>query len=409
MRRADQVRLAAISAAVLPLAIFAGFHSVASVRAVDAATEAVDLFPAHGIAQSNVAFARFYERVGEISVSAGPDGKQAVVNAEEVASALARAARASSDDAKRAYLLEPLSPKAHTILALTASDLAARNQIIANASQLNKRQLALQGLALEKNIAEGSYPKTIETIDQVLRAHPEVFDRFFPILVEILAIDATRPQLAELFSKPLPWRQPFMTFALRDQRVIRNLGLLRTEVELDNKDFDQQLIGRLVETGEIDTARAVYKAIRPSASRDAATGKLDWASDFPPFEWRLASSRGFRSQPATDGKAIEVNVNPGEGGVIASRLITPPKSKFAIRLSHDMKFSGPLDTLKLQVACFPEGAAVFESVVKKQTETFAVDVDGANCSAYQLVLTARSWTGSKAIRGSISTVALEAR
>jgi hypothetical protein len=404
------IKLVLIAGVVAPLAIFAGTHSLASVKAFDAPGEALKFYPSHGIARENSAFAQFYRDVAQAASSSAAAEDRSRLDAEQVAArALALAARASASEARLAFQLEPLSPKAHAILALSQADASIKNNIIAEASLLNKRQLALQGLALEKYVSERNYPKITETIDQVLRAHPEVSDRFFPILLQVLSSEEALPDLARIFAAPLPWRQPFMNFALRDQRALRNLGLLRVQVKLDDQEFDKRLISRLFDIGEMDTARSVYEAIRPGSPSDITQGELGWASDYPPYEWRLVSERGLRTQIAADGTGIEVKVEPGRGGVVASRLITPPGPRFDIRISHDLNLSGSLDSLKLSIVCAPSDELVYEGVVKQPVQSFAVNALPAACDAYRLVLSARAWTGLQAIAGTISSVSIFAR
>ena len=398
-----------IAALILPLAIFVGIHSLSSVKMLSSSREALQIYPLNGLAQASVAFDRFFEIVGQRTeaLRSSSPAIPGAIDTVQLMDVLGDAALATASDARRAYQLEPLSPKAHVILALTEEDLRARNEIIESASRLNKRQLALQGLLLDKNIAEGSYAKSIETIDQILRAHPEVSERFFPLLVQVLSVDDTIPLFSELFARPLPWRQPFLNFALKDDRVLINLAELRRGVVLDNEGFDRRLIGRLVDRGDLSKAAQVYELIRPAARIRGHSGRLDWNSDYPPLDWKLASGRGLNAYVLDDGRALALSVSPGRGGVIASRVIFPQVSRFSVRVDHDLDLSDRLGNLRLEVRCTGAASPFFVSAIERVGREFAVDASYQSCDAYEIALSARAWTGSTPLRGSISSVWIE--
>lgn len=410
MKIKNPLKLASIAALISPLAIFAGLHSLASVRAFSAPSDAVAVSPWHGVAQTNLAFSQFYENVESIGASSINDRGPARDSTEEaLAKSLVAAANASVNEARRAIQLEPMSAKSLAIIAFSQPDPSAKIGIIQNASLLSKRELALQGLLLEHHILEKNYSGIIETIDQILRAHPQMSTRFFPILLEVLAVEETLPELAELFAVPLPWRQSFMNYAIRDDRVLSNLGSLRTQLKLDSQDFDRRLISRLHALGETDKARSVFNVVKANQRSPLINGKLDWAADYPPFEWRLASTPGLRSQIAAGGDGIEISVSPGRGGVVAARLINPPSPQSAIRLAHDIELSDELNNFKVGVICVPSKKVVFEGIVKQSVETFPLDDLPSSCEAYELVLSARAWTGAKPLRGTISTISFVPR
>lgn len=401
MRPRYPVRLAAFSALSVALAALAGLHSFSNTKFADDAQAAIALNPSNGPARANLAFDQFYASVQEWAPTDTSD-PQAV--AAEAMATISKAAQTASEGARHAHQLEPLSPKAHTILALAAPNLQTKNEIIDLASQMNKRQLVLQGLLLEKHIAENSYPKAIETLDQTLRVHPEVSDRFFPSLVLVLKLDTTLPQFVDLFANPIPWRQQFLNFAIRDESALQNLAALRAEVVLDDKNFDKRLIARLIEQGDLDRAQSVYQVVQPNSGGKSKPGRLDWLSDYPPFEWRLASERGLRADVVDNGSALLLDLLPGRGGVVASRLINPASSRFFLRIDHELKWAGRPDQLKLRVLCFPTKQVALEAQIIDLSEEFVVDSNGLSCDAYMLELAARVWTDSDALQGRIFSV-----
>lgn len=398
------VRLGAIGVLSVALAVVIGLVSLSNTKFADDPKAAIALNPYNGPALANYAFDGFNRSVQDWTPT---DTSDPQVVAAQAMAAISKAAQNASYEAQRAYQREPLSPKAHTILALAAPNLETKHEVIDIASRLNKRELVLQGLLLEKHIAEGSYPKAIETLDQTLRAHPEVSNRFFPSLVEVLTLDATLPQFVELFANPLPWRQQFLNFALRDKRALTNLAVLRARVVLDDKNFDKRLIARLIEQGDVDGARAVHRVVRPDIDGKSQSGRLDWLSDYPPLEWHFASERGFRADLVDGGSALMVDVAPGGGGVLAYRLIQPPSSRFFVRINHDLQLERRSDQVRLRLRCLSTKQAALDQQLSKAKEQFVVDTSDLNCDAYLLEIAARVWTESVPLKGRVLSVSVD--
>jgi hypothetical protein len=396
-------RLAAIAGLCTVLAIFVGVNALSNTKFADDPSGAIALNPSNGLARANLAFDQFDASVRDWSPSETSDPQAMAAEAMET---IVKAATDASGEARRAYQLDPLTPKAHAILALAAPNLEFKNEIIDIASGLSKRQLVLQGLLFEKHIAEGSYTKTIDTLDQILRVYPEVSNRFLPNLVEVLILDDTLPQFADLFANPLPWRQQFLNLALKDGRALRNLAVLRSQVVLDDENFDKRLISRLVEQGDLASARSVYQVAKPISQNDHHFGRLDWQSDFPPIEWRLASERGMRAEVVEAGSALMLDVAPGRGGVLASRLINPPNSRFSVRIDHDLKLASRPDQLTLRLVCFPNNQVVLDRQLADNTEQFIVNPMISGCNAYVIEIAARVWTDSSVLQGKIFSVSL---
>jgi len=400
----DRLRLAASAVLGLALAGFVGLHSFSNAKFATDAEGALALNPVNDPALANLAFDQFYTSIEPVRPRDPSDVQEVAALAK---AALSKAASGASDKARRAYQLEPLSPKAHTVLALAEPDLEARNKIIDIASSLNKRQSILQGLVLDKNIAEGSYPKSIETLDQILRVNPGEKSKFFPILVQILTFEETLPQFVDLFEKPLPWPQQFLNFALGEPSVLNNLAALRAELTVEDSKFDSALIFRLVEQGNLEEARAVYDIVRSGAQGRPTSGLLAWQSDYPPMEWRLASERGLRADIVDNGSAILLDVLPGRGGVLASRLIIPSGSRFVVGVEHELDLPGRSDQVTLKVLCYKTKEPLLDKRIIERMERFVVEDTSKQCDAFILELSARVWTGSRPLQGRVRSVTIE--
>ncbi len=398
----DKFKLASLIVGFAPLALFSHLYSMSILKEVEAPDQAIALYSGNGTALATLSLVRFFEVARK---SDHLDQKGSLTQDSARATAMVRfvqAASATADLARRAYVIEPLSPKAHAVLALAENEPALRKQIIDATTSLNHRQLALQGLLLDKHISDQNYQGSIETIDQILRVHPNVSDKFFPILVKLLAIRETLPQFVDLFETPMPWRKQFLSYAVNDKRAIVNLAALRIKIALEDDAFDKLLIFGLAEQGEYLEARTVYETVRGAR----ADNKARWLADYPPFEWRLTSERGMRAFVTEDGSALRIEVSPGEGGVVASRMLDPTGKSFKVQIVHTLDDVAYQDSVKIQLACNGALPPFFEKTVTKRKEEFLVANFQNRCSPIVIRITARAWSDSRPLTGEILSLSL---
>ncbi|NCP25175.1 MAG: hypothetical protein GW854_13670 [Erythrobacter sp.] len=404
-------KLGLASLLAVPLAAVSGAHALSSASVRNAPDLAIALFPLNGLAKEKIAYQMVAGNVRLPGGASGSDEGPAVSGEanqtqryEVGAAELARFATEASEAARDALRLEPLSPRAHTILALSLNDPERRRTMVALSSRLNRRDLPLQGLVLEQKLASNDYEGSMETLDQILRVHPERQAEFFPLLVAALAQDATVPSFTELLSKPLPWRDAFLLSAVKTQTVQANLAAVRARIDIDNTAFDKHLIAGLANSGNIEDAERIYRRV----SGSAPTGSSPWASDYPPFDWELANRAGFRAQRSLGEEELEIDVAPGNGGVIASRLIMAVQQPFFLRLSHNIESASQREDVKVSLRCWGQTAAFFERSLTDADSLFRVS-DTPPCPYFVLSLSARSWTGAQPIAGAIRSVTLSTR
>nr|WP_298898213.1 hypothetical protein [uncultured Altererythrobacter sp.] len=369
----------------LALALGLGAQALSSVSTRTAPETAISLFPSNGLAREQLAFANFTARVAE------PDDIQ-------------DAARSAYPVALATLYSDPLSPKAHAILALAADDRAARGEILNAAAKLNRRDLSLQGLLLQDHVAADDYARTIETLDQILRVHPERAQEFFPVLVEALSNSETIPLFAELLDNSSPWHVRFLAFALRQRDVLPNLARLRLRIDVENDAIDRSLIASLAGSEDVELASALYQSITRIDMSTANQAKLDWRSDFPPFDWRLVDEPGFRAQQSQDGDAIELSVRPGKGGVIAARLLNAPNGPFRINIEHRIAPAQQLRDVRLQLVCTNVAEPVFDERFSRQGDGFRIESLPNDCAYLVLAINARAWSGRSALNGTIQSI-----
>jgi hypothetical protein len=290
-------------------------------------------------------------------------------------------------------------------LALSEKDSGKKRQIIALASQLNRRELSLQGLVLEQKATDGDYAATITTLDQILRVHPQRKAEFFPLLAEALAQPETTQLFADLLRNPLPWRDAFLTFAVSDPRTLDALTKLRGDIDPDNLAFDQKLIASLVARGSLPQAVSSYRRVNAPDRQERAA---PWQAAYPPLDWKLSDVAGLRAQPNKPMTELEFYIDPGNGGVLASKTIPAPASRFTIRMNSEIEPVAQSKDLKLQVSCQGEATPFFEEAFAPGSAVFQIDTK-PGCAYVELAIAGRSWTGSSGLSGKFGALEITSK
>ena len=202
-------KLAAAAFLALSVSAIAGVHSASMVATNRAPAVALSLFGANAAAREDLAYAAFTAQVSE------PDD-------------LREAAQKVRGEALAAYRSEPASARALSLLAIANPDSDSRNEAVLLASQLNRRDLNLQGLALETHLARNDTTKVLETLDQFLRVRPSYNAEFFPLLGDAFQDPNNIDDFIRFFDGSSPWHdQFFIAYALRQPDLLPNLAQVR--------------------------------------------------------------------------------------------------------------------------------------------------------------------------------------
>lgn len=405
-----KLKMPLVAVLALALAAFSGAHALSSANARRGPEVALAVWPWNGQARERLAYSTFLENLRKtlgISGTVEPATSETDSVLEQKLSRdnglLQKVATESSAAARRALRYDPLLPHAHVLLALSENDPVRREAIIALASRLNRRNLALRSLVLQSRVEAGDYPGTIDTLDQILRVHPERQGAFFPLLTNALRQKTTTKVFRDLLSRPLPWRDNFLAHAVADPAAARNLAVIRQSTDFDNSEFDRVLISTLAANGDLDIAARLYRQFGKS---DHATTGLAWPSAYPPFDWTFGDEAGLRAQPGKDGRYLEFAIDPGSGGVLASRIVAPRSQAFAVLIRYQLDNPSLGKDLKLSLTCAGQTQPFFTSTLAERKERFDVD-QGSGCSNVILALSGRSWSGGEALEGSITSLLID--
>lgn len=393
------------------LAVLSGANALSSASIRSSPELSIAVWPANGLALERVAYRSFVENVrgtlngteaSKLRSEANSDvAKQISLSGLQ----LQQSAAESEATAKLALIYEPLLPQAHSILILSERDSRRKDRMIALASQLNRRELSLQGLVLQNRIDVGDYPGAINTLDQILRVHPERKAEFFPVLTDALKQRGTNGAFRELLAKPLPWRESFLLYAVRDPKAAANLGVIRKNVNFESSEFDRGLVAKLASIGDIEAAAGIYRLLAKDGSKDSGG---QWISAYPPFDWTFADKTGLRAQVGRDNRYLEFAIDPGNGGILASRLITLPSPPVTITIRQILEQGSSSKDLKLTLACYGQKAPFFEAAFGETNGRFDIERRPA-CNYVSLAIVGRAWTGSTPLNGTFSDVQISPR
>lgn len=405
----DRVKIVVTSVLALTLALVSAAHALSSATARSSPELALAVWPANGLARERLTYRSFVEYVRKslpnLDTPSSSPSESGMDRAASISSdQLRQGAAVATPEAIKALRDEPLLPKAHAILALSQKEALRREQIVTLGSALNRRDISLQGLVLESHVASGDYGETIATLDQILRVHPDRQAEFFPALTAALRQRTATSTFRNILSTPLPWRDRFLMFAVEDTLAARNLATIRQTRDFDNSDFDKRIITNLVRNNDIKFAMSLYEKMNTKAT----TKTLRWSSAYPPFDWTFADQSDLRAQPSKDGRDLEFEIDPGTGGVFASKLIDPPRAPFVVTVRHQLEVPSLSKDLKLSLTCTGKTQPFFQASFAGRKGHFDVD-QMPNCGHVLLAISGRSWSGAEPLNGSITDLLIAAR
>ena len=375
----------AFGIAAIVFAALSGLQAASMVFQRTAPTIALQANPGNGQALGRLAQSQFSADVAE--------GK----TPEDAAARWVQAAQ-------MAIRNEPLNPRAHAILAWAAETSKERQRILTASLDLNRRSSALQALSLQERTKAGDVDGSIETLDQVLRVHPETSEQFFPVLTQALTQEGSLVTFERILSRNPPWQDNFLLFASRTENAVVNAAKLRRTVTVDNVALDNTIIERLVGSKSWSHAFEHYAFL---TNRSLDQSQAEFRSEFPPIEWKFADKRGMRAQLANDGQGIELYLKSGEGGVMMQRLVRSDQTQLKIAIEHDISPRLHWPNMGLRVKCAGSSDILFDQKFPDDVARFAPQISTSGCQYLEVALYARVYTGSPAMRGDVTRFSID--
>ena len=384
---ARPLRLVICAAFGLALAAALALQATSSVLTRKNPEYALRVFPLNGLAAEEAAYNDFLMRIEK------PDD-------------LIPAARASVERARATIASEALTPRAHGLIALAETDQGKRDRLLAAASALNRRDLFMQGIALERFVQQRDFSNSLATLDRLLRVHPEQKDYFFGILTAALRDERSLPAFAEILDGSSDWHRAFLLRASRNPEALGNLTRLRALLETKDNTFDRELILRLANAGRYADAYAIYREVTGGGERQGR-GTIPWTSDYAPFDWQLTEGTGLRGFAAPGSDELEVFVRRGEGGIVAQRVIAADPGGFAVELEHRLAPADQVRDVRLQLRCDGSRTPFYDERFELGPNRFEIGGIPAGCDYLILAIHARAWSSRSQLRGTIGELRIE--
>lgn len=317
------------------------------------------------------------------------------------------AARKVAPIARIGLASDPLAPKSYALLALLEDNKLRREQALGYAGEINRRDITLQGLILERHIEAKDVKSFVNTLDQLLRVHPDQDDTFFPLLLDALKIEKAALEFPRILTGEAPWHEEFLLFAVRDRDAQTNLAKIRKDIGVEHDGVDQQLIAGLAGQGQVAEALAIYELKTGIGGGSSSNYINAWASKYPPFDWYLEEQRDFRSQPSFDGQNLEIYARSGKGGPIARRIVQLPLTPFQISTEFSSNFAGRSNPVRLLLRCNASAEAQIDEELSPGVNFLYVENIPENCSQAILEIRARSLRGEPTLRAELTAIEIE--
>ena len=307
--------------------------------------------------------------------------------------------QASVEFAKRARLRDPLATEAGAILALSETSSITRNEVISSLLELSRRGRFLSFATLQNSAAKEDIPGGILALDRMLRLYPGYSKRLMAPLMTYIEQDGALPAFEQVLSTKPEWRNDFFSAPSVTDEGLHNLAVLRLRLGPDyplNDASQTQLIAKLIAKGMWDDALAI---------RDMHVQKLDvepnatlaWINEDPVFDWVFADKREIFARPNPGRDHLRIKVQPGQGGILAAKLIRLPRDAHSLKYRHELQPSQDLENFSLSLACAKsEKLIATTSLVIKEGK---LDISKAQCEWAYITLIGRVFSTGLEVEG----------
>jgi hypothetical protein len=252
---------------------------------------------------------------------------------------------------------------------LAGDDALARQAFVA-AQWREPRSLPAHFFLAEDAFRRGDSDEGLDEVVALARLAPNGAAGLSSYLARYAIDRSNWPRLRDVFrSDPALANATFDVLAQDPNRADVILALSDERQRDARSPWVQKLLGRLVEVGQYEKARALWAAVshvRPATGSALFDPAFSQAAPPPPFNWDLTSSTVGLAERRPNG-GLHVIYYGQEDGVLASQLVVTPAGNY--RLTMHGSFGGSnVQPLRWRLMCVPSGAEIatasFNTVVQ---------------------------------------------
>tara|TARA_R110000772_G_scaffold40132_16_gene94011 strand:- start:3662 stop:4840 length:1179 start_codon:yes stop_codon:yes gene_type:complete len=376
------------------LALASGLVAMGAIAKVKAPALAVALQPVNGFAAESFAAA-------SIKATIAANGGEFPTSVDQ----------ATLDWAKLAFLKEPVTPEAISIIALGKTG-ATERQLMEYGLSVSRREQLIIGWMIIDSGTKNDIPAVLNSYDILLRTSSSAATAIIPVMATALSDENFVEPFADLLATNPPWARRFWGQVTLVPQSIQNAAQLRGRLynknERSERYRDRELIAALIKDKQFNTAGKLYSLLsdQPSGPVLIKNYSFEHDSQYPPLDWRLFSN-GEYGATITNG-ALQMSAIRNSGGLFARQLVELPPQN----LQFEAKYANtiPIDAnIQLRITCAEKVANLTRTIRFRLTGDGTQQIinnQRSGCSYYWIDIVGRASENGDGFDISLKSIAL---
>lgn len=302
--------------------------------------------------------------------------------------------------AREALRREPLASEAAAILSISRETLADRRASTAAVARLSRRGRVLNFAVLQDAILRNDAERSIDALNNLFFIYPGFLPRFLPTMTAYLGDKSNIIYFRKILETDPAWADQFFTSNVSGE-ALANMAQLRialAESVTLTEETDRRLVARLAVEGLWAESFELHEHLTRSIPIDDDES-VSWQADYPPFDWNLADGRRLYARRDTTGLSLRIRIAPGQGGLLASRIVRVPAGARSLSLSHSLAPASSLKNVTLSATCVESQTEVATSAFRPGTAKLTIN--SQLCDWIAISITGRAWSRESEITGEI--------
>lgn len=265
--------------------------------------------------------------------------------------------------AERAYRDDPLSATALGIMGMAmigSGDQKTGHAVIEAAGQLSRRSSLVASELIKSAAYRNDERVFFRWLSRAMLTNAEVRGTYLAAMAQATAQDRSVDMLTPILGTAPAWAEYYWPTVLDRPESLVNAAKLRMAIvkkpwnQAKLLPTDPQLIARLAENREFETALRLAQTLKPrgwSRSGGSVLNDGEFASlpTLPPFDWQLSSSGSLGA--SIDDHKLVVSAIPGAFGFAARQLVRLGASDYELSWTLESDQAVAENVLTARIGC----------------------------------------------------------